>query len=54
MQQVGIDTVVFLTTIYHAVIFGSLRRHLSQTAASMILHKLYIDGVLYYLVSPAP
>lgn len=41
---------VFLATIYHAVIYRATGTLLSQSPTTFILRTLYFDGAIYYLV----
>jgi hypothetical protein len=49
-SKLFIETVVFLATFYHAIVFNRSRRSIKSTATSNILNTLYLDGALYYVV----
>ncbi|PVG00161.1 hypothetical protein CPB86DRAFT_783033 [Serendipita vermifera] len=45
-----IETVVFLATLYHAIVYNRSRRSIKSTVTSNILNTLYLDGALYYII----
>jgi hypothetical protein len=44
------DSFVFFATMYHAISYNKTSKLLQRTPTSFILHSLYFDGAIYYLL----